>query len=123
MVLPYLKSVYSFSGKLTPSPIRRDLVPILKLFQTEAMKNIVHASGPYKDQKINLANIEGVVVPAYNDYCAKMPGTNCHVGCDRQLNLHHNGHDYYLTLTSFPFNEHAVYCTEDEFCLYFADGK
>ena len=53
----------SFSGTLNPSPIRRELVPILKLFETEAMMNIAHSSGPYKDQKINITNIAEVVVP------------------------------------------------------------
>ena len=98
-------------------------MPIVNLLQTEAMKNIAHQSGPYKDQKINLTNIVEVMKPAYDDYCARMPGANCHIGCDRRLNFHHNDIDYFLTLQSFPFNEHVVYCAQDEHCLYFAQGK
>ena len=114
---------FSFLGTLNPSPIRRELIPILKLLETEAMMNIAHSSGPYKDQKINVTNIAKVMVPAYNNYCAQMPGTNCHLGCDRLLNLQHSGRLHTLALQSFPFNEHAVYCADDDFCLYFAKGN
>ena len=85
--------------------------------------NIVHQSGPYKDQKLNLTNIAEVLVPAYNDYCAQMPGTNCHLGCDELLYLRHENVDHLLILQNIPFNELAVYCTEDKTCLYFANGK
>ena len=115
----------SFSGTLNPSPIRRDLVPILKLLETKAMMNIAHSSGPYKDQKINLTNIEEVLVPAYNDYCANMPGANCHLGCDQYvyLRLPTSNNSWFLTLQHFPFNGRAVYCGENYTCLYFAQGK
>ena len=85
--------------------------------------NIAHQSGPYKDQKINLTNIAEALVPAYNNYCAQMPGTNCHLGCDKLLYLRHENVDHLLILQNIPFNERAVYCTEDKTCLYFANGK
>ena len=87
------------------------------------MANIVHSSGPYKGQRLNLTNIAEVLEPAYSDYCAQMPGANCHLGCDKLVYLRHNDDGYFLTLQNFPFNERAVYCAEDYTCLYFANGK
>ena len=52
-----------------------------------------------------------------------MPGANCHLGCDRLLTLQHDGSIHTLSLQAFPFNEHAVYCADDDFCLYFANGN
>ena len=95
----------------------------MKLLETKAMANIVHSSGPYKDQRLNLTNIAEVLEPAYSDYCAQMPGANCHLGCDKLLELQHENVKYFLTLQNFPFNERAVYCADDYYCLYFANGK
>ena len=40
-------------GKLTPSPIRRELAPILELLETEAVKNLKHPNGKH----INIDNL------------------------------------------------------------------
>ena len=98
-------------------------MPIVNLLETKAMMNIAHPSGPYKDQRLNLTNIKEVLVPAYNDYCAQMPGANCNVGCDKKLWLYHENVKYLLILQDFPYNTRAVYCTADFQCLYFAYGK
>lgn len=119
-----LHNVYVL-GKLTPSPIRKEMEPIVSLFQTNAVRKMTHPTGPYKDERINVTNLVNVVIPAYNDYCSQMPGTNCHIGCPVGVALKNNGELYVLVLQSFPYNEHVVYCsdTSSNICLHFSKGK
>ena len=105
--------------------------PIINLFETEAVRDLVHQSGPYEGDKINVTKLKEVLYPAYSDYCSQMSGVNCHLGCPKLIFLtiidsgqiiDHNT----FQLQDFAYNEHVIYChdiNDAQECLFFSNGE
>ena len=63
---------------------------IVNILNTETVTNLKHQDGKLNGKKINITNVKKVLLPAYNEYCLRMPGSTCDTGMpqnSRNLNI------------------------------------
>lgn len=121
--LLYKPHFYIILDSLTPSPIRRQLSPILSLLKTDAVRLLTHKTGQYKGEQVQVDNLRRMLVLAYNEYCSEMKGANCHLGCEEKILIKHNGTHNILVVTDLYHNGRSVYCGDNMFCLFYDTGN
>ena len=60
---------------------------IVNILNTETVTKLKHHPG---GKPINITNVKKVLLPAYNEYCLRMPGSTCDTGMpqnSRNLNI------------------------------------
>ena len=113
----------SFSGTLTPSPIRRQLDSVLNIIATKKVQELVHKSGPFEGEKVNVTSMLTTLVPAYQKYCDLMSSTNCDMGCPDEMIFNIDGMPTVFEMQDFTFEGRAVYCSNEDLCVFYLDGK